>query len=563
MKVGNIGTEVIGLRKLLKYNFLYRYVVIITLTISFITRIYVFLLLHSVWDEQTKKKWNNLLYKLARKYRETAERLGGVLIKVGQFLSTRTDFLPDVFIQELTGLVDHVPPMPFENAEKILLEDWGKNMEEHVKYIKKQSVASASIGEVYYGILKGGQEVAIKVRRYRIEEVFHKDFVALRMVFWILKVFTNFGKKADLKALYHELVTVMERELDYGQELEFGQYFTERYGDMEHIHIPHFYEELSTRRILVMEWIQGEKITNTEFFVNNRLNREQISKNLFDFYIDQFLNPGKFHADPHAGNILLRKDGTVAIIDFGMIGEIKKQDTDNFKLLIQGFIIDNYDIVIDALDKMNFLLPHANKKKIKEVIIDAVEMYSAGSLKNLNTQTINQVFDEVSEVVKEQPIQLPADYAYLLRAISIVVGILYAINPEIDIVKWGKDEIKDWFGMKSIVESVTKQYVKNATDPLLSYPRALLNFLESGERDRVWDKEKLHIKMKHQYYLLLEVFSFIMVVAGTFISIYSYTIGEVAIRYTGWMIAAVFLILLNILLLFHRSMIRKQNKKGV
>ena len=551
------------MRKLLKYNFLYRYLVIITLTISFIMRIYMFLLLHSVWDEQTNKKWNNLLYKLARKYREKAERLGGVLIKVGQFLSTRTDFLPDVFIQELTGLVDHVPPMPFENAEKILREDWGENMHGHVKYIKKQSVASASIGEVYYGILKGGEEVAIKVRRYRIEEIFHKDFIALRMVFWILKVFTNFGKKADLKALYHELVTVMERELDYGKELEFGQYFTERYGDMENIHIPHFYEELCTRRILVMEWIEGEKITNTEFFAEHRLNREQISKNLFDFYIDQFLNPGKFHADPHAGNILLRKDGTVAIIDFGMIGEIKKQDTENFKLLIQGFIIDNYDIVIDALDKMNFLLPYADKKKIKEVIIDAVEMYSAGSLKNINTQTINQVFDEVSEVVKEQPIQLPADYAYLLRAISIVVGILYAINPDIDIVKWGKDEIKDWFGMKSIVESVTKQYVKNATDPLLSYPRALLNFLESGERDRVWDKEKMQIKMKHQYYLLLEVFSFIMVVAGTFISIYSYTIGEAAIRYTGWIIAAVFLILLNILLLFHRRMIRKQNKKGV
>lgn len=553
----------VHLRKLLKYNFLYRYLVIITLTISFITRIYLFLLLHSVWDEQTNKKWNKLLEELGKKYREKAENLGGVLIKVGQFLSTRTDFLPDVFIQELTGLVDHVPSMPFEYAEKILREDWGENIYEHVKYIKKQSVASASIGEVYYGILKNDQEVAIKVRRHRIEEVFHKDFVALRMVFWILKVFTNFGKKADLTALYHELVTVMERELDYGQELEFGKYFKRRYGDMENIHIPYFYEEQCTKRILLMEWIHGEKITDTAFFAEHHLNREQISKNLFDFYIDQFLNPGKFHADPHAGNILLREDGTVAIIDFGMIGEIKKQDTENFKLLIQGFIIDNYEIVIDALDKMNFLLPNANKKKIKEVLIDAVEMYSDVSLKNLDRQAINQVFDEISEIVKEQPIQLPADYAYLLRAISIVVGILYTINPEIDIVKWGKDEIKDWFGTKSIVESVTKQYVRRATDPLLSYPRALLNFLESGERDRVWDKEKNQIKMKHQYYLLLEVFSFIMVVVGTLISVYSYAIDEAAIRYTGWTIAVIFFVLLNILLLFHRRMIRKQNKKGV
>src|SRR5699024_1643981 len=130
------------------------------------------------------------------------------------------------------------------------------------------------------------------------------------------------------------------------------------------------------------------------------------------------------------------------------------------------------------------------KKKIKEAIIETVEMYSDGSLKNLNSQTINQIFDEITEVIKNQPIQMPADYTYLLRAVSIVVGILYTINPDIDIVKWVKDKIKDWFGTKSIVESVAKQYIKNASEPILSYPRALLNFLESGERDRTWDKEK-------------------------------------------------------------------------
>lgn len=549
------------MRKLFKYNFVYRYLVIVSLTLKFIFRIYLFLFIHSVWDEQTNEKWNILLAKLARDYRKKAERLGGVLIKVGQFLSTRKDFLPDVFIEELSELVDHVPPMPFEYAEKILQEDWGENIYEHVNYIKKESVASASIGEVYYGVLNNGNEVAIKVRRHRIEEIFHKDFVAMRMVFWILKVFTTFGKKADLKALYNELVTVMERELDYKKEVEFGKYFKERYADMENIHIPEFYEEYSTKRVIVMEWIHGEKITNAAFYREHRLNRQVISKALFDFYVDQFLNPGKFHADPHAGNILLQQDGTVAIIDFGMVGEIKKQDTEYFKLLVQGFIIDNYDIVVDALDKMNFLLPNADKKKIKEVMRDAVELYSDGSLKNLNSQTINQLFDEVTEMVQEQPIQLPADYAYLLRAISIVVGILFAINPDIDIVKWGKDRIRDWFGKSSIIESVAKQYVKNATDPLLSYPRALLNFLESGERDRVWDKEKFHIKMKHQYYLLLETFSFIMVVLGIIIGIYSFSMDAVFIRYFGWSIAGIFFILLNILLLFHRRMIKSKKSK--
>ncbi|MHA6250628.1 ABC1 kinase family protein [Oceanobacillus sp. CAU 1775] len=547
-----------------KYNFLYRWVVIVSLAIKFIAKIYFFLYTNTVWDEPTNKKWNKLLQNLAIEYRKKAEKLGGLLIKVGQFLSTRKDFLPDIFINELTHLVDHVPPMPYEYAEETLKKDWRtENIEDKVKLIRKSSIASASIGEVFFGILHDGSKVAIKVRRHRIEEVFHKDFVALRMVFWLIKVFTSFGKKADLKALHRELVTVMIRELDYRQELEFGKYFTERYADFENIHIPKFYEELSTERVLVMEWIEGEKITEIAFYQKHQIDRELVSKTIFDFYMDQFLNPGKFHADPHAGNILIRHDGSVAILDFGMIGEIKKQDTEYFKLLVQGFIIENYEIVIDALDKMNFLLPNADRKKIKEVLKDTVDMYSDGSIKEMNAQTVNQIFDEVGEIIQEQPIQMPADYTYLMRAVSIVVGILYAINPEVDIVAWGKQKIKVWFGTKSIVESVAKQYVKNATEPILSYPRALLNYLESGERDRVWDQEKFYIKMRHQYYLLLEVISFMMVIGGLIITLYGYSISGSFFTYVGLTMLIIFITLLNIILIFHRRMIRNQKIKGV
>lgn len=554
----------VNLAKALKYNFVYRWLVIVTLAIKFIVKIYFFLYTHTVWNERTNAKWNQLLEKLAKEYRKKAERLGGVLIKVGQFLSTRTDFMPDVFINELTNLVDHVPPMPYEYADKILKEDWEtETLQSKIKLINKSSIASASIGEVYFGILHDGTEVAIKIRRHRIEEVFHKDFVALQMVFWIVKVFTAFGKKADLKALHRELITVMERELDYKQELDFGKYFTERYADFDNIHIPKFYEELSTERILVMEWIEGKKITDIAFYEQHHIDREEVSKTIFDFYMDQFLNPGKFHADPHAGNVLIRKDGTVAILDFGMVGEIKKQDTEYFKLLVQGLIIENYEIVIDALDKMNFLLPNADRKKIKEVLKETIDMYSDGSLKELNSQTINQLFDEVSVIIKDQPIQMPADYTYLLRAVSIVVGLLYTINPDVDIVTWGKQKIKGWFGTKSIVESVAKQYVKNATEPILSYPRAFLNYLESGERDRIWDKEKFYIKMRHQYYLLLEAISFIMVLGGLIISLYGYSINEAFFSYAGLSMLVIFITLLNIILIFHRRMIKNQKNKGV
>ncbi|MFD1852236.1 ABC1 kinase family protein [Oceanobacillus bengalensis] len=544
--------------KKLKYNLIYRCTIIVWLAMKIIFQIYLFHFRTSIWDEKTKVKWDNLLAKLAEEYRIKAEKLGGVLIKVGQFLSTRTDFMPEVFIKEMTELVDRVPPMPYEYAEELLEEQWGTSIATHVQAIKKDSIASASIGEVYHALLHDGTEVAIKVRRYRIDEIFHKDFIALRLVFWILKVFTAFGKKADLDALYRELIEVMDRELDFTQELTFGKYFQERYKENEHIRIPHYYEALSTKKVLVMEWMRGVKVTNRDFYKSHDIDIEQTTKAIFYFYMDQFLNPGKFHADPHAGNILIQEDGRIAIIDFGMIGEIKHKDIGHFKLLIQGFIIDNYDIVVDALDKMNFLLPHADKRKIKRMLMETIEMYSDGSFRNFDAKVMDQIGEEINMIMKDQAIQLPANYAYLIRAVSIVVGLIYSLNPALDIVKWAKPIIKDWFGRKSIAESVAKQYVKNATEPLLSYPRAILNFLESGERDRKWEKEKHFIQLRHQFYLLLEMLSFIMVVIGTIFFMNSFGTETTALFVIGIIIFAIFTVVLCITLIMHYRFIRSR-----
>lgn len=544
----------------LKYNLIYRSTVIIWLTIKVIFKVYFFLFRHRIWDSKTKQKWEKMLSKTARDYRSKSEKLGGLLIKLGQFLTTRRDILPDTFIQELDMLVDHVKPMPASFAKELIAKEWGTSIDTHLEEMGDAPIASASIGEVYKGKLKNGSSVAIKVQRYRIAEVFHKDFIALRIVFWILKVFTSFGKKADLNALYHELVHVMERELDYEQELEFSNYFKDRYKDNTSIYIPHFYDELSTEKILVMEWIDGTKITDTTFLKKHRINIEQTSKAIFDFYMDQFLNPGKFHADPHSGNILIQKDGTIVVLDFGMVGEIKKKDTEDFKLLVQGLIIENYEIVIEALDQMNFILEDADKQKLKKVLEETVEMYQNQSIKNLDSQAMEQITEEIQTIIQDQPIQLPADYAYLLRAVAIIIGILFAINPQIDIVKWAKPKIANWFGRASIAKSITKQYAKNAADPVLSFPRALLNWLESGVKDREWDKEKHYINLKHQFYLLLEVISFMMVVIGIGIGIYGFHMNITSAGIGGLVGAGIFIVLINVIFVKHYRMIRSRRR---
>ncbi|RFA36767.1 ABC transporter [Virgibacillus dokdonensis] len=494
------------MHKRLKYNLGYRCTVMVLMTLKFIAKIYMFHFKHRIWDDETFDKWNLLITKLAQEYREKAILLGGVLIKVGQFLSTRTDFMPDAFIKELSGLVDRVPAMPYSYAKEIMEEEWGAAIETHIEEIQTPSIASASIGEVYRAKLKGSDtEVAIKVQRYRIKEVFHKDFKALRIVFWLISTLTSFGKKTDLPSLYRELVTVMNRELHFNLELANAHYFKEKFKGNTSLHIPFYVDELCTKRVLVMEWVEGAKVTDIEYMQRHQIDTKHVASVLFDFYLEQFLTTGKFHADPHAGNILVQPDGRIVIIDFGMVGEVRQQDSQHFKQLIQSIVMDNYDRVIETLDEMGFILPNADHNKLKRAIQETIEMYQSGTIDIQDAHIMEQIKKDIRLVIHDQPIQLSAEYAYLGRAISIIIGILIAIYPEINFQKWAEPAVKEWLGGKKVAETLYKQYAKDTIKPILSYPQAVLEWLESGTKNRQWDKRKHQRRLKHQYFIWIEV----------------------------------------------------------
>ena len=541
-----------------KYNIIYRCTIIVWMAIKFIFQIYSFHMRNRIWDERTKKKWNEVLIRMAKEYRKNAVKLGGVLIKVGQFLGTRADIMPDVFIKELNGLVDRVPVMPFSYAKTLLNQEWEGGIAENIQEINEAAVASASIGQVYRATLTDGSDVAIKVQRYRIQDIFYMDFKALKIVFWIISTFTSFGKQANLSELYQELIIVMEKELDFEQELKYGTYFKKRYKNNSNIHIPAYYEQLCTKKVLVMEWVEGTKVTDFRFLYKHRINVRETAKVLFDFYMDQFLSNGYFHADPHAGNVLIRQDGTIIIIDFGMIGEIRQQDTHYFKQLIQCFIMDDYDCMIEILDEMNFILPNANRKKLKKILKQTVEMYQSGSMKRMDSHTMDQLTKDIRTIIKDQPIQLPADYLYLGRAIAIILGILVGLYPDIDLEKWAKPKIKEWFGGKNLTESVYKQIAKETVQPFLSFPRAMLNWMESGEKDRQWEREKQQTQFKHHFYLLMEIFSFIMGLISLGVTIIAYGLSMDTLEIVGASSLGVFFLIFISSLVKHYYLIRSR-----
>ncbi|WP_051353234.1 ABC1 kinase family protein [Thalassobacillus devorans] len=527
------------MRDRMKYIAFYRITVIVWMSAKFMLQLLWFQKTHRIWDEETKRKWDDLMTRQAREYRVKSIHLGGLLIKFGQFLSSRADLLPDTFIRELEGLVDRVEPVPFSYSKKILEEEWNGELKEFLQDIEEEAVASASIGEVYKATLKDGTSVAIKVQRYRVKDIFHMDFKALRIVFWMLRRFTEYGKKADLQALYKEIVTVMSNELDFKKELQNGNHFKKRFKDMESVYIPEYYNDYSTQRVLVMEWIEGARVTDLSFIKRNGISREKIARILFDLCVEQFLYTGMFHSDPHSGNLMLKADGTVVVIDFGMVGEIKKQDASYIRLMIQGFILDDYDQVIDALFKMNFLLENADTERVKKLLRETVDMYLDGDFTKLDATIMNDIMEDIQRFVKNQPIQLPADYAFLGRATSIIIGVLTAVYPQIDLMAWGKPVIREWMSGDDSKYGFYKDIAAETARPLLSLPRALVSYLESSERDREWAAEKQQNHMFHQFYLFYAALSFLTAVAGGGLGIYWYGSADVILMWSGFVMAII------------------------
>lgn len=451
---------------------------------------------HKLNEEKTQEKWERLLQNQATEFRETALRLEGLLIKVGQFLSARADIMPPIFLKELEELVDQVPAVPWEQAKEVLETEWDQYYGEIVHKISAQPVASASIGEVYHAYLHNGESVAIKIQRPGIERLIRIDFKAIKMVIWFARHFTSYGKKMDLLKLYKEMTIVIGQELNYKKELQNGLYFQKRYERFNNVMVPNYYTQYSTKKVLVMEWIEGAKITDLSFLEKHNIDRNELASRLLKVFLEQLLQQGKFQADPHPGNLMMKSDGTIVLIDFGMIGDIKKDDAIAIQALVEGIIFEDYDIVIEALQKLKFLLPHANKDKLKEVLASMVNIYLEQDFTQLNDIMVQQILEDVQVVIRNEPIQLPSDLAFFGRAISIFVGVLYTLDPKINLVEISKPVIQDWLAdnqeqAASSLFGIVQQYVK----PLLHLPRQLQDVLNEPKRFRDMEHMKERIRL--------------------------------------------------------------------
>jgi predicted unusual protein kinase regulating ubiquinone biosynthesis (AarF/ABC1/UbiB family) len=393
------------------------------------------------WTGRSLDRREERLRRQARRLRDRLIRLGPTFIKIGQMLATRADLLPLEYIDELASLQDNVPAYSNRQAMRLIEEDLGRPPGELFSEIGRDPVASASLGQVYRARLVTGEEVAVKVQRPRLAELVARDLDLLR---WIARQLDRFPKLFPgaewLKAI-DEFDRVIHEEMDYRREAASSAEFRQRFRDWRDIYIPRVFEDYSSGRVLVLEFITGTKVTDLDRLRQAGHDPRRINELLYRTYFKQLFEDGFFHADPHPGNLLVMDDGRLAIFDFGMVGriseELQRQMVDAFFHLYNRDV----DAIVDDLIGLGFLAPEADLAAIRAVV---AEVFSRKLDLKLKEVRFKELTYDLAPVIYEHPITTPARFTYLMRALMTLEGISIVMNPEFNFFDVARPYVKDF-----------------------------------------------------------------------------------------------------------------------
>src|SRR5262245_9855631 len=386
--------------------------------------------------------------RIARGFRGLAAQMGGVLIKLGQFLSSRADILPVQITDELAGLQDEVPPAPLPYILATIVAELGAAPEELFAEFAPSPVAAASLGQVFFGVLRDGRQVAIKVQRPRIDEIVEVDLRAVEWAVRLIRKYPPIKRRADLLALFEEFKRVLVEELDYIHEAQNAEVIRANFADAPGVYIPEPYTDLSTRRVLIMERIDGIKISDGGALDRAGIDRSELAHRFYRAYLKQWFLDGIFHADPHPGNLFVRVEGppppqtngvrlgapcTLIFVDFGMVGRLGPRAMAALREGTVAVATNDAERFVLALDGLGVILPGSDRRPIIQAAQVLFRHTYDRSIRELTNIDVEGVFGEVEHLVRDMPFQLPQDMIYLGRSVSMVSGMTTALDPDINL----------------------------------------------------------------------------------------------------------------------------------
>ncbi len=461
----------------------------------------------------------------SHRFRELALNMGGVMIKLGQFLSARVDVLPPEITEELQGLQDEVTPEETWRIMSVIQAELG-DVQSRFAEIEEQPMAAASLGQTHRAWLlpengdgergtapstsatqsrRSGQAVVIKVQRPNIATIVETDLAALRIVArWTMR-YRPIARRADVPALMEEFAKTLWEELDYRAEVENAERFAEMYANDQRVYIPAIYRQHCADRVIVMENVEAPKITDIAAMEAEGIDPGEVAEALLDVYFDQVFREGFFHADPHPGNLFVRprpdipwppedapmpftgRPFWIIFVDFGMVGRVPTLMGDNLRQVLISVTQRDGRKLTEAYQNLGFFLPGADLVRIAEAqdaVLDRIWGRNLLDLARPDPAEIEELGQEFRDLLFDFPFQIPQDFIYLGRALGIVSGLVSQldeqINPWYFIEKYGESLISSREGQRLGLETAW-QLIR----PYLSTPAQVQRLLTLAENGRL------------------------------------------------------------------------------
>lgn len=374
----------------------------------------------------------------ARNLTATIASLGPSFIKMAQVFAIRGDIVPRIYLEELAQLHDRVPPFPTSQVRKRIQDELKRPPEQIFERFDATPLAAASLGQVHRASYHG-VEVIVKVLRPGVEELVATDVQIVRSLLFILEQLGDHHTIRAARTIIEEFSRVITEEMDFEHEADNIERFQENFRDSEFAIIPEVFREVTTTHVLVVKFYEGFRVTDVEEIRRHNIDIERMIQNLMEFYDDQFLVHGFFHADPHPGNIIVQPDARIVLVDYGMVIEVSSDFRRDVLKATIAAIRQDLDELVNMFYKLDVIEADISPASVKEAAQSILAIHFD---KKLTQRQIQEVSNQILNTFYRFPLRLPSSLVYILRTCALIEGIGLAYDPYFDLLRVGKPVAK-------------------------------------------------------------------------------------------------------------------------